>query len=209
MRTIVSAALSACVWFSAGFTPVCFSQEQTLAPEEEPQTEETTVDDGFSDAAGGLRIRLEFEDGPHHIGDSVTCSLQFRNVTSEPIRTYLVTGEWFRALQSTLFIKSSEGGDILSMQPEPQPHGIVVGEEDFHLIEPNSEVTFIQTLHLRPELGDGGTLWVEWTYENQVERWEGGRMTMDGPTVELFGGEDIPYIWLGTVSVGSPIEVVP
>ena len=65
-----------------------------------------------------------------------------------------------------------------------------------------------RTRGLRRSL-EGGTFWVEWTYENQVERWEGGLLTMDGPTQELFGGEDIPHIWLGSLRSGTTIEVVP
>lgn len=96
------------------------------------------------------------------------------------------------------------------MQPAPQPHGYVVSEEDFPLIEPQATRTFSQSLYLHDrEFERGERYIVEWTYKNEVETWEGGVNTLDGPTQQLFGGERIPHIWTGELSTRSAFNVAP
>jgi hypothetical protein len=47
----------------------------------------------------------------------------------------------------------------------------------------------------------GSRVSVRWTYENSIQRWQGGQMTLDGPTKSLFDGGDIPYIWTGKLQL--------
>lgn len=138
--------------------------------------------------------------------------LHFRNVGAEPLRVYLPNGEAFRLNISSLFFVP-EGGTPL-MVPDPHPHGYVVTEADFHLLSPGEERSFAQPFTIdpfapgagnqtlrRPGFEPGRAVRVRWTYENRIRRWEGGRQTLDGPTVPLFGGQDIPFLWTGTLAV--------
>ena len=137
--------------------------------------------------------------------------LHFRNVSTEPVRFYLPRGEAFRAGMSTLRFQS---GDRRFLEPEPQPHGVVIEEADFPLLGPGEEKTFVQSFCLdpmqpgpgtetarRPGFEDGKTVEVSWTYANNIMRWQGGQLTLDGPTKTLFGGEDIPFIRTGALAV--------
>jgi len=140
-----------------------------------------------------------------------TLELRFRNLTDGPLRIYLPRGEAFRANISTVVL-STEAGAFLSI-PEPRPHGYVVGEEDFPLIEPGETLTATQSFTLdpfargggatarRPGFEEGTAVSVRWTYRNSIRRWEGGAPTLDGRTKQLFGGEDIPHIWTGELAV--------
>jgi hypothetical protein len=158
----------------------------------------------------GLEISFEIGAGVHkdRMRDAV---LRFRNVSTQPVRFYLPRGEAFRAGISTLRFQA---GDGIFIEPEPQPHGVVIDEADFPLLAPGEEKTFAQPFTLDPVppgpgtqtarragFEDGKTARVSWTYENKITRWEGGQQTLDGPTKTLFGGKDIPYIWTGELTV--------
>jgi hypothetical protein len=134
--------------------------------------------------------------------------LHFRNVGPEPVRIYLPNPDAFRLLISTLAFVPGAGPPLIV--PDPHPHGYVVTEADFHLLAPGEVRSFPQSFTLDPFVPGGGmqtrrragfeagqTVRVSWTYENSIRRWEGGRMTADGPTQQLFGGQDIPFIWTG------------
>jgi hypothetical protein len=139
-----------------------------------------------------------------------TVTLHFRNAGKDPLRLYLPE-QAFRANISTLTFTA--GGHAFS-EPEPRPHGYVVTEADFPLLTPGEEKTFDQSFTLDPMapgagtgtvrrqgFGDGASVRVSWTYENALTRWEGGRPTLDGPTRTVFGGQDIPYLWRGRLTV--------
>jgi hypothetical protein len=166
-------------------------------------------DTTWSEDENGLSIKLELPDDLVANTD-LPAKLQFRNNTDEPIRIYLVTADAFRGHQSVFSIASTSTGEVVSFQPEPRPHGIVVGEQDFPLLPPRSTTAFEQTLSLRGDaFSKGGGYTITWTYSNAINKWEGGKQTLDGPTVELFGGERIPHIWLGRVSTSTDVLVNP
>jgi hypothetical protein len=161
--------------------------------------------DAWSPVVDGLQIQAVAPTGPAAPGSELTITLMFRNTGAEPRRIYLVNSEPFRAMQSTFFLGLPTPGG-LSMQPEPRPHGIVVTEADFHELAPGESRSFTQTLRLPADLAPG-TISVRWQYSNQVDRWEGGVQTLDGPTKELFGGGPIPGIWVGKLEVRFDVAV--
>lgn len=162
----------------------------------------------WSDVEGGLQIGLQLPHGPQRAGTTLTAKLVFRNQASKPARIYLVREDAFRSFQSWLRILRHGDSRVVSVQPEPQPHGYVVSEADFPLVEPGASRTFEQVLDLSdPNLRAGGTFVVEWTYENEIVEWKGGAQTLDGPTKELFGGTRIPHIWTGRLTTTSELRI--
>ena len=163
----------------------------------------------WSKAVKGLQIRYDIPEGPHKIGDSISLNLHFKNVGNDEIRIYLIRSEAFRFGQSSLSLISIKDGKQITSQPPPRPHGIVIDEEDFHLIKANLESKFTQTLYLnKSEIRTWGEFIVRWKYSNKITRWPGGKMTLDGPTKELFGGKDIPFIWTGKIEYEGKITIV-
>ena len=139
-----------------------------------------------------------------------TIVLHFKNASKDPLRIHLPRAEMFRAGISSI---TMVGGDARLSVPEPHPHGYEVTEADFPLLAPGEERTFEQSFSLDPMAPGGGTrterrkgfesgtrVRVSWSYENRIQRWEGGAQTLDGPTKALFGGNDIPHIWIGKLS---------
>lgn len=142
------------------------------------------------------------------IGSEMVFTLRFANETKKPVRIYLVRSEYFRALQSDLRVTRASDGKVVDVQPLPRPHGYVVDESDFHLIPPGESFSVTQSLWLdasRFKVGEKYT--VTWIYENSVRRWPGGIPTVEGRTKELFGGDEIPYIWVGRSDVEVRIRV--
>lgn len=188
--------------------------QRIAAGESTPSKEKPTTPTLRSQPAtdGRLEIELEIKSGSEL--DRVpmrTAALHFRNVGPEPLSLYLPRAEPFRMNISTLIFAPETGRPLLV--PEPRPHGYVVTEEDFHLLEPGKTVEFPQRFTIDPfALGGRGSARLEgfergrsvdvsWTYENAIRRWEGGKQTMDGLTRELFGGKDVPWIWTGKLQV--------
>jgi len=163
---------------------------------------------GRSRSVNGLQIQLVIPDGKIKIGDSVKLTLKFRNCGTENIRIYMINSEPFRFGQSTLTVLLKDHQDLITMQPQPRPHGIVIDESDFHLIEPGKSIKFKQNLYLNDhEFSMPGEHILKWQYKNEVERWSGGVKTLDGKTKRLFRGKDIPFIWLGELEVREKIIV--
>ncbi len=162
----------------------------------------------YTDAGGGLSVRLDVPPGPHALGSTVEVGLEFRNTGPDELRIYLVDAPIFRALQSDLAIFTADGAFIAS-QPEPHPHGYVVGEQDFPAIPAGATRRFTQPLLLDPKqlAATAGDLQLRWTYRNKIESWPGGVQTLDGATRPLFGGGRIPGIWLGEVKASATLPV--
>lgn len=174
--------------------------------------------------ANGLEVQLELPKNPVSgvSGDRprpVEATLRFRNASPQPLRFYLIVSEPFRSFQSRLAVFGEGGGGLITLQPEPRPHGYVVTEKDFHLLGPGEEKTFTQSLyvaHVAPGgrsvermkgFEQGGAFRVRWTYENSITEWKGGAATLDGPTQSLFGGGPIPHIWTGKVEAEAVLHV--
>ncbi|MBI4705683.1 MAG: hypothetical protein HY744_31715 [Deltaproteobacteria bacterium] len=171
---------------------------------------------------GHLEIRLELD--TEVAMDRVpmrAAKLHFRNVGRDPLRFYLPRSEPFRANISTLSF-TPEGNARPLVVPEPRPHGYEVTEADFHLLAPGEERVFAQPFTLdqfvpgpgqgterRAGFEPGTVVRVRWVYENEIRRWEGRRLTLDGPTRELFGGGDIPWIWTGKLAAELAWKVPP
>lgn len=170
----------------------------------------TTTDPNadFTDVGGGLAVRLVVPPGPHKYGATLELALEFRNLSQDDLRIYLVDPPIFRALQSDLAILAPDG-KFLDSQPEPHPHGYVVGERDFPQIAPGATLRFTQPLTLKPKLGEAlsDDLQIRWTYRNKIDAWPGGTQTLDGPTKSLFGGGRIPGIWLGELTLTAPLKI--
>jgi hypothetical protein len=161
-----------------------------------------------------LEIRLTIEPGvetdrvPMHVAE-----LHFRNVSDEQVRIYLPVPEAFRFGLSSIVFRP-EGQPPLAV-PEPRPHGYVVTDKDFHLLEPGQSKAFEQRFTIDPmargtratkrrpgfELGAGVP--VRWVYENKIRSWVGGKRSVDGPTRTLFDGGVIPGIWKGRLAVSG------
>ena len=161
----------------------------------------------WSKAVDGLQVQMKLPDGPVALDAKVTVTLGLRNSSAGPLRIYLIGSEAFRSFQSH-FRLLDPAGQALSFQPPPRPHGYVVTEKDFHLIEPGAEVSFSQSVHLsRKEFGSADVVTIEWTYSNEIEQWQGGQKTLDGKSKRLFGGKPIPNIWLGEVSTSGTVRI--
>jgi hypothetical protein len=157
----------------------------------------------WSEEKAGLQVWLQVPerskaDGPLELG------LWFRNARKQKLRIYLVQGEPFRFGQSTLKVTDRQG-KLLTLQPDPRPHGYVVTEKDFHLLEPGEERRFAQSLVTRSL--PPGQHTVRWTYENKITRWAGGAKTLDGLTKKLFAGKEIPWIWTGRIAAQGFLEL--
>ena len=163
----------------------------------------------WSTPKNGLQVYLELPKINYKAGDSITFKLHFKNVSNQNIRIYLINSEVFRTGQSTIYIIEKESKELVMLVPDPHPHGIVVDETDFHLIEPNKGIVFEQTTLLtESKFKNGGQFIVRWLYSNDIKRWPGGIMTLDGPTKKLFGGKDIPFIWIGKIEYETSFTVL-
>ena len=157
----------------------------------------------WSEAQGGLQIRLALPKGFHAAGPDLTATLHFKNVGERPLRIFLIVSENFRYPQCTLEVPDPAGPP--APMPPPRPHGYVVSEKDFHLLAPGEERIFSQTLYTRRR--KAGEHRVIWTYQNRITRWAGGLQTLDGPTKRLFDGKEIPHIWSGTLRTEGRLTI--
>lgn len=179
-----------------------------------------------SEPARDERLQIQLELLPGVETDRVpmrTARLRFHNIGRDPVRIYLPVSEPFRFNISTIsfYPRGEPTGKRPFTAPEPHPHGYVVTEKDFHLIDPGKELIFTQRFTIdpfarggsgterRPGFEAGSKIDVRWTYENSITRWEGGVQTLDGPTKRLFEGKEIPWIWTGELSAKLTWTVPP
>lgn len=157
----------------------------------------------WSPVVNGLRVQIELNT-PKSGARSVDCTLRFQNAGKTDLRLYFLRNPIFR-YHSQLTLLDGQGG--LLSHPEPaRPHGLVVTEDEFSLLKPGESLSFSQSVGADAPLLGGQTVTVIWGYENRVRRWPGGAKTLDGVTQPLFGGKDIPFIWLGAIETkGSAI----
>jgi hypothetical protein len=148
--------------------------------------------------SGGLRIKL---DVPAARAGKLAATLSFENRSKKPIRILLVKPEVFRLFNSSLRVW--KGKDVVSLSPEPHPHGHMLDEDDFALIPAGETRTFTQSLSIK----DRGDYEVEWMYANKARKFAGGVQTLDGVTKPLFGGVELTDLWVGELSVRRPIHV--
>jgi len=206
VRTLLAATLlSACTTATPVTIPADAPQAQPAAT---PPTPPSADEPAWTDAGGGLSLRLAVPPGPYKLGATIDVGLEFRNDGRDELRIYLIQAPVFRAMQSDLALFAADG-KFLDTQPEPHPHGYVVSERDFPAIPPDAVVRFSQPLLLdRDRIGGAsGDLQLRWTYRNSVESWSGGVQTLDGPTHALFGGGPIPGIWRGEVRTTATVPL--
>jgi len=149
----------------------------------------------------GLRIQLELPASAP--AGAVQARLSFRNETSRPMRLLFVRPEVFRLFNSTFRVWDHD--KVVSLQPDPHPHGYLLDENDFLLLPAGGTRTVTQSL----QLPNPGSFEVEWMYENKQRSFPGGIQTLDGPTRPLFGGSDVEDLWIGSLSTRRPIRVDP
>ena len=156
----------------------------------------------------GLKICIRLKDKKIKLNQDFELSLVFKNISKYPLRIYLVETEFFRSFQSYFYLLfNGKPKYISNISP---PHGYIVTEEDFHLIDPNSEIVFKHTLSIDETKieTDSNEIYLNWVYENKISKWEGDITTLDGPTKKIFGGKEIPYIWKGKVESKIALEIV-
>jgi hypothetical protein len=153
----------------------------------------------WSPINSGLQIKIELPEYNLIANETAELLLFFKNSSKEFIRIYLINSEPFRFGQSTFYLYNKQK-QLITMQPTPRPHGITITDRDFHLIEPGGHIEFSQHLHLNGlEPVELGEYLLKWDYENKLKSWAGGVKTLDGITLKLFKGRDIPYIWVGKI----------
>jgi hypothetical protein len=161
-----------------------------------------------SDEMSGLKTCIRLKHKKIKLDKEFEIELVFKNISKKPIRIYLIETEFFRSFQSYFYLLTDK--KHLFLTDISPPHGYVVTEDDFHLIGPNKEIIFKQTLSIDSTKIKSNSIktQLEWTYENNVSKWEGGKMTPDGPTKQLFNGEKIPYIWVGKINSIVEIKII-
>jgi len=160
-----------------------------------------------SDEKLGLKICIRLKDKKIKLNEDFELSLVFKNISKYPLRIYLVETEFFRSFQSYFYLLfNGKSKYISNISP---PHGYIVTEADFHLVDPNSEIVFKHTLSIDETKieTDSNEIYLNWVYENKISKWEGDITTLDGPTKKLFGGKEIPYIWKGKVESKIALEI--
>jgi hypothetical protein len=163
-----------------------------------------------TDESGGLRISLEVPAAvtrqPTTRGaQAITTTLHFENRSTKPIRILLVGPEPFRLFNSSMRVW--RGNDVVSLQPEPHPHGYLISEKDFFVIAPGASKTFPQTLYVTDRFISPGAYEIEWMYENKQRKFPGGANTLDGVTKPLFGGKDVEDLWVGSLSTRAKLRL--
>jgi hypothetical protein len=163
-----------------------------------------------TDESGGLRISLEVpavvaRQAKPRGAQAITATLHFENHTAKPIRILLVGPEPFRLFNSSMRVWL--GNDVVSLQPEPHPHGYLISEKDFFVIAPGGSKTFPQTLYVTDRFTSPGAYEVEWMYENKQRKFPGGAQTLDGVTKPLFGGKDVDDLWVGSLSTRHKLRL--
>ncbi|HEU0029930.1 MAG TPA: hypothetical protein VFQ53_04800 [Kofleriaceae bacterium] len=162
-----------------------------------PPTAPPTAAD-WSEAVAGLRVSLAVPATVSASTKEVEATITLRNDTDEPMRVLVVRPEIFRANISSLRVWQAD--HVVSLQPDPHPHGYLVTEDDFPQIAPHATYSYKQTLRIDGALATPGDYEVELLLENQNKRWPGGVQTLDGPTKPLFGGTDVPGMWVGKLT---------
>ena len=184
----------------------CATRDGKPAAVHNQGSQEAVVTPAWSDPVDGIRIRLDPPRPSAKPGESLTMTLVVHNTSDKPRRIYMLGPEVFRSTLSDFWLVGDDGKLIGPPQPEPHPHGYLPTEADFPLIAAGAEQRFQQTLAI-PQDAPRGTATVRWRMSNRVKRMEGGLQTLDGPTKPLFGGGDIPDIWLGEVKAQTTITI--
>ena len=149
-----------------------------------------------------LTMDLEITGNTHKEGEEIELGLTFRNDKEEPLRLHFIENENFRFNSSVTVLKKEDRSPINPPFIAP-PHGYILSEKDFYMLQPGEELRFQQSL----EIKEPGEYILVWNYKNEGKVWKGGIETLDGPTVELFNGEEVPNIWVGENSVEKMLEI--
>ena len=161
-----------------------------------------------SEEISGLKTCIQLKNRKIELNKDFKVNLIFKNNSEHPIRIYLINAEFFRSFQSYFYLLFNGKAKFISnISP---PHGYVVTENDFHLINSKSEMIFEQILSIDDAdiENDLSDIYLEWTYTNKISKWEGNIKTLDGPTKELFDGKEIPYIWQGKVESKITVKII-
>jgi len=161
-----------------------------------------------SEITSGLKTCIRLKNQKIKLNKDFKFDLIFKNTSEHPIRIYLINTEFFRSFQSYFYLLFN--GKFKFLSNISPPHGYVVTENDFHIIDPKSEIIFEQTLLIDDSDidKDRNKTYIKWVYKNKISKWEGGIKTLDGQTKQLFDGNEIPYIWQGKVESTIEVEII-
>jgi len=123
-----------------------------------------------SDEKLGLKICIRLKDKRIKLNEDFELGLVFKNISKHPLRIYLVKTEFFRSFQSYFYLLSNGKSEYISkISP---PHGYIVTEKDFHLIDSNSEIAFKHTLSIDETKieTDSNEIFLHWVYENKISK---------------------------------------
>lgn len=177
-------------------------------------TKTTTTDPADSTWTSDDRLAIRLEIDPKTTFDRIpmrSAQLHFRNKSDTQLRIFMPVPDAFRANISTLFFTPTAGDPLFV--PTPRPHGYMVSEKDFVLLEAHEERTIAQSFTIDPMTPGPGTatartpgfargaaVKVRWILENTLTTFPGGVVTFDGPTKALFGGQPVPGLWTGKLT---------
>jgi hypothetical protein len=153
-----------------------------------------------------LTTTLRAAPGPHRAGADVALVLVIHNVSRVPHRVYVLP-EHFRSPFHFVWLRRAADHARVATSPPSPPHGIVVTEAHFPEIPAGGQLEVTGTLALPTDL-PAGSYELGWRMRNTlVHQWKGGIQTLDGVTAPLFGGGEIPGIWMGSIDAFAPITV--
>lgn len=155
--------------------------------------------------ANDLRTELAAPSRVLHPGDRVELTLNIHNDGKLPRRVYILP-EHFRSPFHFLWLADASGRQVATMPPSP-PHGLEVTEAHFPEIAPGSTLTVQGNFDLPANI-PAGSYRMGWRMRNMlVHAMPGGIQTLDGVTKPLFGGGEIPGIWMGSLDAFAPLVV--
>jgi len=148
-----------------------------------------------------LEIKLETP-STAKINEEINAKLIFKNNSEDQIRIHFINYEPFRFNSQITVLKKEDKSPINPPFIAP-PHGYIISEKDFYMVEPGKEISFNQKIKIQQE----GNFILRWNYENKRTKWEGGIETLDGITKPLFEGKEVKYLWTGKLITENEITL--
>jgi hypothetical protein len=174
-------------------------------PQPASTTEGADIPAPYIATANDLAIALTGPAGVQRAGARVELTLTIHNQGKTPRRVYVLP-EHFRSPFHFLWLADATGAQVATAPPSP-PHGIEVTEAHFPEIAAGASLTVQGHFDLPANL-PAGSYRLGWRMRNTlVHAMPGGIQTLDGVTKPLFGGGEIPGIWMGSLDAFAPIVV--
>jgi len=132
--------------------------------------------------------------------NQIEVNMVFENISDNPLRIFYIDAPLFYKTHNHFYFVDGQGKKYFDMEEVP-PHGLIVTAKDFYLIAPHEQKHFSAKIMLPVK----DVKKVHWRYDNTLTSWKGNIETLDGKTKALFGGKEIPYIWVGTIETSAKI----